>query len=230
MRISSTIFATAITAAMLTSFADEPLATSEPCTFNINLQDATPFSFADFSDMPITWRRGESVRSVSPNGVSSAYATEAPSSGAVALGTLSGGVWTLANEGIATVKVLVPWSVYGDGASFVVYGESYSSFVVDTNGSGPDRKVRAKSPAIPVAYSGDDWSGDLSKAARLTFTPPEGSGLVPTTWSKSNPGTGAQSFTFNAKGVWTITLTFADNTTKTANVTIERTGFVLIVK
>ena len=228
MRISSTIFATAITAAILTSFADEPLATSEPCTFNINLQDATPFSLADFSDMPITWRRGESVRSVSPNGVSSAYATEAPSSGAVALGTLSGGVWTLANEGIATVKVLVPWSVYGDGASFVVYGESYSSFVVDTNGSGPDRKVRAKSPAIPVAYSGDDWAGDLSKAARLTFTPPEGSGLEATTWNKT--GTGAQSFTFNAKGVWTVTLTFADNTTRTAHIDIQTAGLMIIVK
>lgn len=213
MRISSTIFATAITAAILTSFADEPLATSEPCTFNINLQDATPFSLADFSDMPITWRRGESVRSVSPNGVSSAYVTEAPYAGEVALGTLSGGVWTLANEGIATVKVLVPWSVYGDGASFVVYGESYSSFVVDTNGSGPDRKSYDRL-FPPIAYSGDDWAGDLASASVLTVTPPPNKGTA--TVFDALSGTGIQPFAFDKSGRWTVSLVMDDGTTCTA--------------
>ena len=82
----------------------------------------------------------------------------------------------------------------------------------------------------PVAYSGDDWAGDLSKAATVTFTPPEGSGLEATTWNKANPGTGAAAFTFNAKGVWTVTLTFADNTTRTAQIDIQTAGFMLIVR
>ena len=82
----------------------------------------------------------------------------------------------------------------------------------------------------PVAYSGDDWAGDLSKAATVTFTPPEGSGLEATTWNKANPGTGAATFTFNAKGVWTVTLTFTGGSTRTANITIENAGFMLIVR
>ena len=51
-------------------------------------------------------------------------------------------------------------------------------------------------PAPPVAYSGDDWKGDLTKASTITFTPPEGSGLEPTTWNKT--GRGASAFTFSS--------------------------------
>jgi hypothetical protein len=70
--------------------------------------------------------------------------------------------------------------------------------------------------------------GDLSKAATVTFTPPEGSGLEETIWNKT--GRSAETFTFNRKGVWTVTLTFADNTTRTAQINIQTAGFVLIVK
>ncbi len=100
-------------------------------------------------------------------------------------------------------------------------------YTADSTQPGPDRKL-TKREVPPVAYSGDDWKGDLTKASTITFTPPEGSGLEATTWNKT--GTGAQSFTFNAKGVWTITLTFADNTTRTAQINIQTAGFVLVVK
>ena len=79
-----------------------------------------------------------------------------------------------------------------------------------------------------VAYSGDDWHGDLSKASTITFTPPEGSELAATTWNKT--GRGASAFTFNKNGVWTVTLKFADNTTRTAQIDIQASGFILIVK
>ena len=65
-------------------------------------------------------------------------------------------------------------------------------------------------------------------AATVTFTPPEGAGLEATTWNKT--GKGAEAFTFNAKGDWTVTLAFADGTTKTATITIESVGFMLIVR
>ena len=67
-------------------------------------------------------------------------------------------------------------------------------------------------------------------AATVTFTPPEGSGLEATTWDDLPGGNGARAFTFNARGVWTVTLTFADNTTRTAQIDIQTAGFVLIVK
>ena len=98
---------------------------------------------------------------------------------------------------------------------------------LDTLAEGPHRKLK-KSEVPPVAYSGDDWAGDLSKAATVMFTPPEVSGLETTTWNKT--GKGAEAFTFNAKGDWTVTLAFADGTTKTATVTIKSTGFTLVVR
>ena len=94
-------------------------------------------------------------------------------------------------------------------------------------GEGPDRKLK-NSETPPVAYSGDDWKGDLTKAATITFTPPDGSGLAATTWNRT--GKGAEPFTFNAKGVWTVTLKFADNTTRTAHIDIQSSGLMIIVK
>ena len=43
-------------------------------------------------------------------------------------------------------------------------------------------------------------------------------------------GVAWETFTFNAKGDWTVTLTFADGTTKTATITIKSTGFTLVVR
>ena len=75
-----------------------------------------------------------------------------------------------------------------------------------------------------------DWHGDLSKAATVTFTPPEGSGLEATTWDDLPGGNGARAFTFNARGVWTVELKFADNTTRTAHINIQASGLIIIVK
>ena len=98
---------------------------------------------------------------------------------------------------------------------------------LETVDEGPDRKLK-NSEMPPVAYSGDDWKGDFSKAATVTFTPPDGSGLAATTWNRT--GKGAEPFTFNAKGVWTVTLKFADNTTRTAHIDIQAAGLTLIFK
>lgn len=229
MKRTNFIFA-AIAAAAFTAAADEPLAVSGESTFSVNLQDASPFALADFLDMPVTWRKGESVRAISPHGASSAYATDASVDGASAIGTLSGGVWTLVNDGMSSVKVLVPWSVYGDGASFSVAGADSATLALDTIEDGPDRTMRKKDPVIPVSYSDDDWGAieTGATAATVVFTPPAGSSLAATTWSDFSAG--AREFTFNEKGVWTVMITFIDGTTQTAEINVQNAGFMIIVK
>ena len=97
-----------------------------------------------------------------------------------------GGVWTLVNSVEGTARVGIPWAVFNDGGT---YGASATAgFVADMVQTGPDRKLMKREAPL-VAYSGDDWHGDLSKASTITFTPPEGSELAATMWNKT--GTGA---------------------------------------
>ena len=231
------IFAAACAVAMPT-FADgdgegeEPAAirvTSEAVTFKLRTGDGTAaMSSADLAAWPVTYRAGETVTLTSPAGASTT-----PVSGAVANGTteLAGafnadGVWRLANSNGGSALVGVAWETFGSPWR---EASADASCRMHTEGEGPDRKLMRREAPL-VAYSGDDWKGDLTKASTITFTPPEGSGGEATTWNKTNPGTGAQSFTFNAVGVWTVTLTFADNTTRTAHIDIQASGFMLIVK
>ena len=112
-------------------------------------------------------------------------------------------------------------------------GVRFDVFARDSKGKEYDIEIqRENDGAEPkrARYNSALMDANALKAATLTFTPPEGSGLDPTTLSKSNPGTGAQSFMFNKVGDWTVTLTFANGTTRTATITIEKTGFVIIVK
>ena len=231
------IFAAACAVAMPT-FADgedpeepvEPVAirvTSDTVMFKLRTGDGTAaMSSADLAAWPVTYRAGETVTLTSPAGASTT-----PVSGAVANGTteLAGafnadGVWRLANSNGGSALVGVAWETFGSPWR---EASADASCRMHTEGEGPDRKLK-KREVPPVAYSGDDWKGDLTKASTITFTPPEGSGLEPTTWNKT--GRSAEAFTFNAKGVWTITLTFADNTTRTAQINIQTAGFMIIVK
>ena len=229
------IFAAACAVAMPT-FADgdgegeEPAAirvTSEAVTFKLRTGDGTAaMSSADLAAWPVTYRAGETVTLTSPAGASTTPVSGAAANGETALAGAfnADGVWRLANSNGGSALVGVTWETFGSPWR---EASADASCRMHTEGEGPDRKLK-KREAPPIAYSGDDWKGDLSKASTITFTPPEGSGLEATTWNKT--GTGAQSFTFNAKGVWTVTLTFADNTTRTAHIDIQASGFMLIVK
>ena len=97
-------------------------------------------------------------------------------------------------------------------------------YPADSAREGPDRKTSRKG-ALPVAYSGDNWLGDAAKAATVVFTSPDG-----TVTTLDLSGTGARTFAFDALGNWTVALTMADGTTKTATVTIQNTGFMLIMR
>ena len=229
------IFAAACAVSM-PAFADgdgegeEPAAirvTSEAVTFKLRTGDGTAaMSSADLATWPVTYRAGETVTLTSPAGASTTPVSGAAVNGETALAGAfnADGVWRLVNSNGGSAFVGFAWGTFG---SQWRQASADASCRMHTEGEGPDRKLK-KSEAPPVAYSGDDWKGDLTKASTITFTPPEGSGLEATTWNKT--GTGAQSFTFNAKGVWTITLTFADNTTRTAHIDIQASGFMLIVK
>ena len=229
------ILASACTVAM-PAFADgdgggeEPAAirvTSEAVTFKLRTGSGTAaMSSADLATWPVTYRAGETVTLTSPSGASTTPVSDAAVNGTTELAGAfnADGVWRLVNSNGGNALVGVAWETFGSPWR---EASADASCRMHTEGEGPDRKLK-KREAPPVAYSGDDWKGDLTKASTITFTPPEGSGLEPTTWNKT--GRGASAFTFNKRGVWTVELKFANNTTCTAQIDIQAAGFVLVVK
>jgi len=229
----------AAVAAALTAAADDGTLLAETesaATFRVwSSADATyaVMSAAELSSlMPATYAAGETVTATSPSGVATAVVSSPASDGTVDLpqgagGPINaGGIWNLTNSNGVQARIGIAWAVFGDGGTLAETSAG-TGFIADAAQTGPDRKLK-KNEVPPIAYSGDDWTGDLTKASTITFTPPEESGLEVTTWSKTGNGAGA--FTFNAKGVWTVMLAFADNTTRTAQIDIQTAGFMIIVK
>lgn len=122
-----------------------------------------------------------------------------------AMEKVSDGVWRLVSS--------------ADGRQYTWAQITYRA---DSRLDGPDR--RSGSDTVPpVAYSGDDWKGDASKASTLTFIAPDG---AETTLGRT--GTGAESFAFNKTGHWTVTLA-ADGKTSTADIVID-IPFIIIFR
>ena len=219
--------------------ADEQLAVSGDASFALDTSDeiASPIVVSSAAELAalrgVAYRIGETVTATAPNGTETVLVSDANATGAVAFSPASGGYWTLSNSSLETAKFLVAWAVNGDVDTAIVSSADYGAYWLDTVQAGPDRKAK-KREVPPVAYSGDDWAAVATSAtlpaATVTFTPPEGSGLEATTWDDLPGGNGARAFTFNARGVWTVTLTFADNTTRTAQIDIQTAGFMIIVK
>ncbi len=109
-----------------------------------------------------------------------------------------------------------------DGCEYAWSGASV--YPVDSRLPGPDR-VTKRRDALPVAYTGDNWVGDASKAATLTFVSPEGE-----TTTLNLAGTGAQPFTLNKSGDWTVRLAMADGSTRDATLTVIGEAFILTVR
>lgn len=100
------------------------------------------------------------------------------------------------------------------------------TYPIDSAKEGPNRAMRREN-VLPVAYTGDNWIGNAAKASTVTFTPPEGSGLEPTTLNLT--GTGTRSFDFEKTGAWTVMLTMADGKTLTSKINIIG-GMTVILK
>ena len=105
-----------------------------------------------------------------------------------------------------------------DGCRYVSADVSYP---IDSKQSGP-RRVTPMQNVLPVAYSGDNWHRDVSKAATLTFISPSG---AETTMSRT--GTGTESFTFDTFGVWIVRLTMTDGSTQEAAINIIKKLFMV---
>ena len=198
--------------------------TSDDATYAVE----SPAAFADLP--PVFYREGETVTATAWDDSAKTLVASASASGTMALGSATldaGGVWTLANSGQGEAFVGVAWSIHGDGG-MLAEGGNVSGYVVDTMQDGPDRKLLDRN-APPVAYSGDDWVGDVSKAATVTFTPPTGSGLEPTTWDDLSGGNGVRAFEFSKPGNWTVLMTFADGTTREATVKVTG-GFIMVIR
>lgn len=194
---------------------DELAVTESATTFRLYINGETPYSLtnaADIAAWPVTWREGETVSAAAMDGAAYAFSTDAASEGSVTLPE-KGGVWSLANDGIGSAAVLVPWTVaQGDGISLAESGSS-GVYALDTQEDGPNRKnYDRRFP--PIAYSGDDWAGDLASASVLTVTPPPNRGT--TTVFDALSGTGIQPFAFDKSGRWTVSLAMDDGTTCTA--------------
>ena len=108
-----------------------------------------------------------------------------------------------------------------DGCLYVAAEIVYS---IDSVEAGPNRSSKKKE-VLPVSYSGDDWVRDMSKVSTLTFVAPDG---VESTVSLN--GTGAAQFKFHTSGVWTVRLTMADGSMKTAILNIISDGFTVTLR
>ena len=175
-------------------------------------------------DWPVTYRTGETVTYVAPDGTIGTLVSDAASAGTVPFSPNAGGLWRLVNAGVGTAYVGVGWSVFGDGSVWSF--DTDLPFRIHTVGAGSESRGRP-GEFPPVAYSGDDWIGDASKAVTLTFSPPAASGLSPVVVNRS--GTGTQSFTFDEAGFWTVLMEMADGTTREATVFVKA-GFVLVFR
>ena len=176
------------------------------------------------ANRPVTYLPGDTVTVVSPTGTVSTLVEDAPAAGGRTFSPDAGGLWRIANSKGAVAYVGVGWSVFGDGTT--QSSSPLAPIAIHTAGPGPDRRGRP-GEFPPVAYSGDDWIGDASKAVTLTFSPPAASGLSPVVVNRS--GTGTQSFTFDEAGFWTVLMEMADGTTREATVFVKA-GFVLVFR
>jgi hypothetical protein len=214
--------------AALPVLADDVLDTSEAAVFAYNAVDESPFGLAAAGALPaVTYQSFETVTTTAPDGTVVTNVADAAERGSYTFTPTVGGVWTLSNSMSGTVKVCVPWSINGDSTNVT---SAATAYVVDLEQEGPNRKTHRRDTLPLVAYSGDDWVGDLAKAATVTIAPPSGSGLETTTWSDLAAGNGARSFAFNVAGRWTVTLTFADSTTRSAIIDVRNSGFIIRVR
>jgi hypothetical protein len=200
-------------------------ATSAEAVFSYNSVEESPFGLAAADSFaPVTWQTLETVTVTAPDGTTTVVADNASDRGSYTFTPTVGGVWTLSNSMSGTVKVCVPWSINGDSTNVT---SAATAYVVDLEQEGPNRKTHRRDTLPLVAYSGDDWVGDLATAATVTIAPPSGSGLETTTWSDLAAGNGARTFAFNVAGRWTVTLTFADSTTRSAIIDVRNSGLII---
>ena len=218
-----TILAMAAAGAALPLLADLPVSSGLSPTFRVFSTEDAKYSVSSSAEVaalpPVSIRDGETATATSCTGV--ATTLESPSLVSV---LDMGGVWTLANSGQGTAKIGVAWTVNGDVGISLASASAYGTYAADSMQPGPDRKT-SLADVPPVAYSGDDWAGDVSKASTLTFVSPSG---TETAFNLTGTGTTASGqFRFDKAGLWTVRLTMADGAVRTAQINVAG-GFAII--
>jgi len=105
-----------------------------------------------------------------------------------------------------------------------LYRWGEAAYSLDALAIGPDRKLGIRD-IMPVAYSGDNWIGDVAAASTVTFIAPDG-----TTTLVAKTGTGADAeFRLDKPGRWTIRLSVGGVTKGEASIVVTG-GFTLIVR
>jgi len=198
--------------------------TAVAATFDVRTFDNATFvakSAAEIAAlMPVTWRTGDTVDVIPPQGAASTLVTDAASAGSTQFAPDAGGIWTLVNSAQGKARIGVAWSVYGDGGMLVTSGNS-PEYAVDSLQEGPNREIMMKK-GLPVAYSGDLWHGSATASSTLTVTQPSGA-------SEDIPlvGAGVYDVPFNKAGRWRLSLVVADATLE-SEVDVKSLGFQLI--
>lgn len=207
----------------LSLLAGEDIATSPEVGFWLDTERG-PYALHSvsavdaFSAHSVTYRAGETVTAIRPDGESvDLVSPAAASAGTVSFAPAVDGLWRLENSNGSEVLVGVAWGVFGEGWSRDF--ASATPFGMHTDGEGPDRKGNKRS--FPdVAYSGDHWRGS-DAAASLAFTAPDGKSTV-----FDLNGSGTQSFKFNHAGRWIVRLVMSDETALEAAIQVG-SGFIL---
>lgn len=169
----------------------------------------------------VTWRAGETVTVTQPDGTTRVLVSEAETAGSVVIPFDAGGVWQLCNSMQGTVRIGVPWTVFGDGGKL---GEATARLsFLDTEASGPNRRT-VRGVARAVAYSGDQWLGEIGAASVLTVTAPDG-----TAQTMECLGTGTQAFCPHLRGLWTVTLAAGDSV-RTSEISVFDAGTMMLVR
>ena len=195
-------------------------------TFDVYTTDGATYaakSAAEIAALPsVTWRAGETVTAAKWNGDTTTLATSAASDGSGSFAPNAGGAWTLVNSKQGTAYICVPWSVYGDTMSLT--SPVYSEYAIDSVLPGPNRSSYRKA-VLPISYTGDNWIGDIAKAATLKLTAPSG-----TESTLALAGSGTTPFSFTETGEWRVVLTMENGDTRTAVLNLNEVGLLLIVR
>jgi len=181
--------------------ADDLVANSTNVSFRLDTTGPaySVGSAEEAASCPVTWRKGETVKVVAPDGTETTYATDAERDGVADVALGSGGLWRLFNSKSGTAMVGVPWYVFGDGGMLAASG--VWSWLLDTAMDGSSRRIWRRR-TMPVAYSGDGWANvDPGAASTLTYVSPSGAEFVDTL-----NGLGSLVFNSTTKGTWTMKL------------------------
>ena len=170
----------------------------------------------------VTWRKGETVTVAKHDGMESFLVKDAPLAGSGRPEWDEGGVWVLRNSMQGSVKVGIPWAVFGGGDGPIGEGSATIPFL-DTCGTGPDRRIKTRE-AYAIAYSGDGWRGASDAGSVLTLTKPDGIAEI-STFS----GSGSIGFRPGLRGVWKAELT-SDGKTLVSEITVMNVAMTLFIR